>query len=310
MSRKKLIAGGIILLALVTAFASLTSGPSTLAPEQDSIGVITVAGTIMGGQQSVFNAVAGSEDIMAQIRQAAEDPSVKAVVLRVNSPGGGVAATQEITRELEKLQKKGKPLVVSMGDTAASGGYWVSAAADKIFANRGTLTGSIGVIMTLQNLEELYEKIGIDFDVYKSGPYKDIGSSSREATPEESEILQTMVDEIFAEFVNVVAEGRNLPREQVEQLATGRVFTGQQALEAGLVDEIGNYYDALQEAGKMAGIKGEPKIKTFGKKRVWESFLDGRLEGLWFSQRLLQEGNEAVPITVGPMLLAVPGDIQ
>lgn len=310
MSRKKLIAGGIILLALITAIAGLSTGSSNLGTsEQDSVGVIYVEGAIMGGRQSVFSTLAASEDIMSQIRQAAKDPSVKAVVLRVNSPGGGVAATQEITRELDRLQETGKPLVVSMGDSAASGGYWVSAAADKIFANKGTTTGSIGVIMTLQNMEELYEKIGIDFEVYKSGPHKDIGSSSREVTQEESELLQEIVDELFEEFVTVVAEGRDMPRQEVEALATGRVLTGQQALEAGLVDEIGNYYDAVDAAATMVGITGEPNIKTFGKNAVWTSFLEGKLGDHFFSQLLSEEGIAPAP-TVGPLLLAVPGDFQ
>lgn len=307
MSRKKLIAGGIILLALVAAAASLSTSPSSsMASGKDMVGVITVEGTIMGGQQSLVSAIAGSETVMSHIRAAAKDPSVKAVVLRINSPGGGVAAAQEITRELEKLQATGKPLVVSMGDTAASGGYWIAAGADKIFANEGTLTGSIGVIMTLQNLEELYEKIGLDFEVFKSGPYKDIGSSNREVTQAEKEILQGMVDEIFAEFVDVVAEGRKLPRQDVERLATGRIYTGKQALEAKLVDEIGNYYDAVQEAAKMAGIEGEPSIKTFGEKKLLNSLLQGGLKKFSVSDYLSGLGKGADLFIAGPMLLVVP----
>lgn len=307
MSRKKLIAGGIILLAVVAAVASLsTSSRPSMALGKEAVGVISIEGTIMGGRQSVFDAAAASENIMSQVRAAAKDPSVKAVVLRINSPGGGVAATQEITRELEKFQATGKPLVVSMGDSAASGGYWIAAGADKIFANEGTLTGSIGVIMTLQNLEELYEKIGLDFEVFKSGPYKDIGSSSREMTQAEKKIMQDMVDEIFAEFVDVVAAGRDLPRQEVEQLATGRIFTGKQALEAKLIDAIGNYYDAVQEAGKMAGIEGEPSIKTFGEKNLLNSLLQGRLKGLNFIDYLSGSGTGTDSTVNGPMLLAIP----
>lgn len=320
MSRKKVIAGGIILLAIITAAVSFfPSSGSSVASGKETVGVIPIEGAIMGGQQSIFQSAAASEDIMAQIRAAADDPSVKAVVLRVNSPGGGVAATQEIARELEKLKKTGKPLVVSMGDTAASGGYWISASADKIFANPGTLTGSIGVIMTLQNLEELYQKLGIDFNVFKSGPYKDIGSTSREMTPQEKQILQGIVDEAFDEFITVVAEGRDLPRQEVEKLATGRVFTGRQALEAGLVDEMGNYYDAVQEAARLAGIKGEPSIKMFGEKSMLSSLLEGSLlKGFLFGDRrkevnlddLTGSGGQTDLVSTGPMLLAVPNNLN
>jgi len=304
MSRKKLIAGGIILLAIIAAVGSLVTSNNASVSGAETVGVIPIKGTILGGRQSIFESVAGSEDIMYQIRAAAADPSVKAIVLRINSPGGGVAATQEIARELEKLKSTGKPLVVSMGDTAASGAYWIAAGADKIFANEGTLTGSIGVIMTLQNLEELYKKIGLDFEVFKSGPYKDIGSSSREVTPEEKEIIQGMVDEIFAEFVDVVAQGRNLPRQEVEKLATGRIFTGKQAVEAKLVDAIGNYYDAVQEAAQMAGIKGEPSVKVFGKKNMLSSFLEG--SGASLTDYFSGSGKEFDYTAPGPMLLVVP----
>lgn len=284
MSRKKLIAGGIILLAVIVSYVSIASGPSSQIGSggKDTIGVIPIEGEILGGNQDILSDSAGSEEIMNQIREASKDPSVKAVVLRINSPGGGVAATQEIAREIEKLKATGKPVIASMGDTAASGGYWLSAMADKIYANPGTLTGSIGVRMDTQNLEELYKKLGIGFEVIKSGPYKDMGSTSRQLKPEERKILQDMVDEIFGEFVDVVAQGRNLPRAQVEKLATGRVFTGKQAKEAKLVDELGNYYDAVQGAARMAGIKGEPSIKVFGNTNVWSSFFEGKgsLSGL------------------------------
>lgn len=309
MSRKKIIGGVIILLAVIVAVASLYGGPDGgRASGKETVGVIPVEGTIMGGQQNFFNTVATSENVMSQIRAAAQDPSVKAVVLRINSPGGSVAATQEIAGELKKLKETGKPLVVSMGDTAASGGYWLAVSGDKIYANSGTLTGSIGVIMSLQNLEELYKKVGVDVDVFKSGPYKDMGSPSREVTEKEKDILQGMVDEIFNDFVDAVAQGRNLPRQDVEKLATGRVFTGQQALDAKLIDDIGNYYDAVQEAARMAGIKGKPSIKVFGKTGVLGSFLEGRLGGL--AELLAGTGKNFSSGISGPMLLAVPSDLQ
>ena len=311
MSRKKLIAGGIILLAVIVAVASITSDPTSKKGSGEGVvGVIPVEGAIMGGTQNLFSGIAGSEDIMEQVREAAQDPSVKAVVLRINSPGGGVAATQEISREIEKLKKTGKPVVASMGDTAASGGYWLSAAADKIYANAGTITGSIGVRMDTQNLQELYKKLGIDFDVIKSGPYKDIGSTSREITPEERNILQGMVDEIFSEFVNVVAQGRKMPREEVEKLATGRIFTGKQAKDLKLVDEIGNYYDAVQGAARMAGIKGEPTVKYFGKTSVFSSFLEGKGDLSLFIRYLLESGSLPSQQINAPLLLAVPDSLE
>lgn len=312
MSRKKLVAGGIILLAILVAAASWKPGPSEgIAPKGGAaVGVIPIEGTIMGGAQDLFSSVAGSEDIMDQIREAAEDPSVKAVVLRINSPGGGVAATQEISRELAKLKETGKPVVASMGDTAASGGYWLAAMADKIYANSGTLTGSIGVRMDTQNLEELYKKLGMEFEVIKSGPYKDIGSSSREMTPEERSILQGMVNEIFAEFVDVVAQGRDLPREEVEKLATGRIFTGKQAKNVKLVDEIGNYYDAIQGAANLAGIEGEPEVKVFGTTSIFDSFLRGKGSLPELAKYLLSSDSMQPQQITGPLLLAVPGNLE
>lgn len=299
------------MLAVIVAVASLNPGPSSqIASGGEKIGVIPIEGAIMGGSQDIFGGVAGSESIMSHIRDAAEDPSVKAVVLRINSPGGSVGATQEIYREIEKLKETGKPVVASMGETAASGGYWLSTAADKIYANSGTLTGSIGVIMQTPNLEELYEKLGMEFEVIKSGPHKDIGSTSREITPEERDILQGIVDEIFAEFIDVVAEGRNLPREEVEKLATGRIFTGNQAKDVKLVDEIGNYYDAVRGAAAMAGIKGEPDIIVFGETNVFASLFKskGNLSGLIY-RFLGLESFRSQHIT-GPLLLAVPGSLE
>lgn len=314
MSRKKLIAGGIILLAVVVAVASLNSGPSSqITSGGEKIGVISIEGTIMGGSNDIIGGVAGSDSIMSNIRDAADDPSVKAVVLKINSPGGSVGATQEIYREIKKLKETGKPVVASMGETAASGGYWLSTAADKIYANSGTLTGSIGVIMQTPNLEELYEKLGMEFDVIKSGPHKDIGSTSREMTQEERAILQGIVDEIFAEFINVVAEGRDLPREEVEKLATGRIFTGKQAKDVKLVDEIGNYYDAVRGAAAMAGIEGEPEIVMFGDTSVFASLFrsKGNLSEMIYRflglESLRPQYNK---YNTGPLLLAVPGSFE
>ena len=177
--------------------------------------------------------------------------------LRVNSPGGSAAATQEAAAELQKLKDSGKPVVVSMGDTAASGAYWLAAYGDKIYANPSTITGSIGVYMSYYDVQGLSEKLGVREEKIKSGPHKDIFSPFRPMTEEERRLTQNMVDDMYEQFVAVVAEQRHMDGEKVRSLADGRVFTGVQAKEAGLVDELGNYYDALGYAGSGQGGDGD-----------------------------------------------------
>jgi protease-4 len=172
-----------------------------------------------------------------------------------------VVASQEIYSRLLDLKESGTPIVVSMGSVAASGGYYVACPADSIIANPGTITGSIGVLMSFTNLEGLFEKIGMDFEVVKSGEFKDVGSWSREMTPEERALLQTTVDDIYSQFVEVVAANRSMERPAVEALADGRIFSGRQALEAGLVDGLGTLDSAIAVAGRMAGIPGKPRVQ-------------------------------------------------
>ncbi|MBD3348346.1 MAG: signal peptide peptidase SppA [Candidatus Eisenbacteria bacterium] len=190
-----------------------------------------------------------------------EEIGVSSLVLRVDSPGGGVAASQEIYEYVRRMKETGLPVVVSMGAVAASGGYYVSCPADSIIANPGTLTGSIGVIMSFTNLQELFGKIGVDFERVKSGRYKDIGTWDREMTEEERRLLQETVDDIHAQFVETVAAGRGMEIARVESLADGRIFSGRQALEAGLVDGLGTLEEAIATAGRMAGIRGEPQVQ-------------------------------------------------
>lgn len=226
----------------------------------NEIGILYVTGLISagGGGSSPFgDTVAGSDDLMAQLRDAAGDPAIKAVVLRVNSPGGSAAASQEVAAEIQRLRQRGKKVVVSMADVAASGAYWISAGTDFIMANPATETGSIGVIMELLNYEDLYKKLGLRSVVIKSAQHKDIGSPTRTMTPDEQAILQGMVDDIFSQFVEVVATGRHLPVDQVRELADGRVFTGRQAKSLGLVDGLGNFQDAVEKAAEMAGIQDD-----------------------------------------------------
>ncbi|MDL2280393.1 signal peptide peptidase SppA [Selenomonadales bacterium OttesenSCG-928-I06] len=264
MSKKNVVLGIgilIVLSMLVSAFYPSNLGSSA----GEKVAVIYIEGVITGGTQpnSFVSSNCNTDAVIKQIRSAKNDPGVRAVVLRINSPGGSAPASQEITEEIIKLKTSGKPVVTSMGDTAASGAYWIASATDKIYANPGTLTGSIGVYISYTNLEELYQKIGLRPEIFKSGPHKDILSSDRQVTPEERVIIQDMVEDIYNQFVDVVAKGRNLEYEKAKSLADGRIYTGKQAKDVGLVDELGNMYAAVDEAAKLAGIKGEPQIVEY-----------------------------------------------
>lgn len=200
-----------------------------------------------------------SKDVIDELKGHVKDPSIKAIVLRIDSPGGAVAPSQEIYEEIRKAVTK-KKVVVSMGSVAASGGYYIASPATRIVANPGTLTGSIGVIMEIPNVEGLMNKIGVKTEVIKSGRHKDIASVFRGIKKEEREILQGVLDNVHEQFIKAVAEGRKMLIEDVKRIADGRVFTGEQALKAGLVDEIGNLEDAIKAAAKLTGIKGEPSV--------------------------------------------------
>jgi protease-4 len=215
--------------------------------------------------------ITGSEAIIDQLKTFARDDSVKAIVLRLNTPGGGVGPSQEIYEEVRKIRGK-KVILASMGALAASGGYYIACATDKIFANPGTITGSIGVIMQFVNVKNFIEKIGVKGFVVKSGNFKDTGSPIREMNPEERKLLQGVIDNVHSQFVNAVVEGRNLERDKVVAIADGRIFSGEQAKELGLIDMLGNREDAVAEAGKMANIVGEPEVVTPPKKKF--SILD------------------------------------
>lgn len=215
----------------------------------------------------VTGLIADSESTIEQLKKFAKDESVKAIVLRINSPGGGVGPSQEIYEEVKKLKGK-KVVVASMGALAASGGYYIACAAQKIYANPGTITGSIGVILQFVNVKDLIEKIGLKGMVVKSGPFKDIGSPVREMKTEERELLQGVIDNVHSQFVAAVAEGRQMHRDNVVKIADGRIFSGEQAKALGLVDALGNLEDAVAEAGKMAKIEGEPRVVTPPKKKL------------------------------------------
>lgn len=219
---------------------------------------------IPGGQKVAVVELDGiileSEPVVRELRDHQDNPAVRAVVLRINSPGGVVGPTQEIYSQIQRLRNAGKPVVASLGSVAASGGYYVATAADRIYANPGTLTGSIGVVIQMANLEGLLKKVGVDYVVVKSGQYKDIGSFARRMSPEERRILQALLDNVYEQFVDAVAQGRRLPRQAVRGFADGRIVSGQQAKELRMVDALGGLEDAIEEAARLAGLPKRPKL--------------------------------------------------
>jgi protease IV len=239
------------------------------------IAMIPVEGVIGGEMTKTVN---------RYLKQYGEDERVKAIILRVNSPGGGVADSQEIYREVKRVRDEHKKkVVISMGSVAASGGYYIACPADYIFANPGTITGSIGVIAEWLNYKELAEWAKLKPVVFKTGEFKDTGSATRELTERERQYFQSLINQMYGQFVSAVAEGRKgrgvegqelSDLEKVKQLADGRVFTGQAAKENGLVDELGNYEDALKYTAKLVGIKDEPQVITPPKEREGFTLLD------------------------------------
>ena len=236
-----------------SSFGNSSRGSSSSFFRGDSVGVIELNGVIQDSRKT-----------LARLEKFEEDDQIKAVVLRLNSPGGSVAPSQEI---YEAVKHYKKPLVVSMGSTAASGAYYIACGAKKVFANPGTLTGSIGVIMEFANLEKLYEWAKVQRYAIKTGKFKDVGAEYRQMSPEEKNLLQTMVDDILSQFKHAVASGRKLSMEQVSAIADGRIFSGNQAKTLHLVDELGTLKDAVQEAAKMANIKGKPNVVYMEKQK-------------------------------------------
>ncbi len=229
----------------------------------------------------VHGIIQNSSEVVRQLRKYAKDGSIPAVVVHIDSPGGGAAPSQEIYEEINKLREKGKKVVASMGSLGASGGYYVACAADTIVANPATLTGSIGVIFQFPVAEELFKKIGVKFEVVKRGEIKDVGSIARSMTKRERESLQSVVDDTYEQFVAVVAESRGMEKENVLKIADGSIFTGRQAKELGLVDELGNLQDAIKIAGEMVGIEDFPKTIKERKKRIsWFDLLTQKVNDL------------------------------
>jgi protease-4 len=285
-----IIVCGVILLCvffvgLFALMAVVSEDDGLMAGGGDRIAIVPVEGVIDDGMAKTVN---------RHLKQYGDDSRVKAIILRVDSPGGGVAASQEIHREVLRLkEEKKKKIVVSMGSVAASGGYYIAAPADKIFANPGTVTGSIGVIAEWINYKELAEWAKVKPVVFKSGEFKDTGSPTRELTEKERVYFQQMIDELYGQFTKAVLDGRKgkgsqgneLDEKRVKDLADGRVFTGQSSVANGLVDEIGNYEDALKATADLIGMKGQPKTVTPPKPKEGFSLLDlllgsGGLQGV------------------------------
>jgi len=258
MKRKVVLVGMAIAIMLV-----LCTMPLACTGVGNKVAVISLSGPIQYGSSGLLfgGSVISPKLVRSQLERAKKDISVKAVVIQVESPGGNVAACQEILNELEQVEK---PIVVSFGDTAASGGYFISAKADKIVALPGTLTGSIGVIAEIPNLKGLFDKLGIEMEVFTGGEHKDMYAGVRELTPEEKVIMQDMTDQLYDQFVQVVVEGRGLSDSTVRQLATGQLYTGEQAKALGLVDELGGLSKAIDVAASLAGIE-KPQVEYYKK---------------------------------------------
>jgi protease-4 len=258
---KKILIIFLSLLVLLIIFSLVFALLQKKLPFVDSnrLALVRIEGMIMD-----------SKDTVAEIKEYTKDPFIKAIVLRIDSPGGAVVPAQEIYEEIKKATQK-KNVIVSMGSVAASGGYYIASPATKIIANPGTLTGSIGVIMEVPNIEGLMDKLGIKTEVVKSGRHKDMASLFKGLGKEERAILQGVLDNVHEQFITAVADGRTMLYDDVKKLADGRIFTGEQAIAVGLIDELGSLEDAVRIAAELSGIEGEPVVVS---KKEHFSFLN------------------------------------
>ena len=253
MKSRPLWTGCLVTTLAVLFFLGLSGivlallGKGIFFSSQERVGVVQIKGLLTDSRTTI-----------KQLDHYRDDDTIKAIVLRINSPGGAVGPAQEILREVEKIRTK-KKIVASLGTVAASGGYYIASGANLIMANRGTITGSIGVIMQFTNVEGLTKKVGLDFFNLKAGRYKDVGSPFRTMSPEDKAYLQGFLDNIYQQFVSDVAHNRKIPVAKLKTLAEGRIYTGEEAKQAGLVDEFGNLSDAIERAGRLGGIKGKVK---------------------------------------------------
>ncbi|HPN09780.1 MAG TPA: signal peptide peptidase SppA [Syntrophales bacterium] len=275
MRRHPILLAIIILIMMTMVFSALVFGISALTGKRKSllpaelVAAIVVEGVITDGRETI-----------EACEEAARDDSIRAVILRIDSPGGAVAPSQEIYEAVRELRKK-KKVVASIGSVGASGGYLVACGAERIVANPGSITGSISTVMHLVNAQELMHKIGVKSSVIKSGKYKDIGSPAREMTPEERALLQGVIDDMNEHFLEIIVRERKMSGEKVKAIADGRIFSGRQAKQVGLVDELGDFNHAVQLAGKLAGMKEKPElVYTTKKKSFWEVLFQSGLSAL------------------------------
>lgn len=238
-----------VLAVFLLVVSSMLRGPDGGSPFGPRVAIVELEGLIVE-----------VDDLVRELKRHRENPFVRAVVVRINSPGGVVAPTQELHGAIRRLREAGKPVVASLGAVAASGGYYVAVAADQIYANPGTLTGSIGVIMQLANVGGLMKKVGVEYVVVKAGQFKDIGNLGRPMSPEERQVLQTLLDDVHGQFIEAVADGRKLDRARVIQFADGRVFSGAQAKSLRMVDALGGLEDAVNGAATLAGLPTPPNV--------------------------------------------------
>jgi protease-4 len=246
---------GITFFVLIYALGMFKGGRSSFS-RHEKVGIVLIEGVI-----------SDSSGIVDQIDEFSSDDGVRAVVLRIDSPGGGVAASQEIYQAVHQLRKK-KTVVTSMGSVAASGGYLIATASERIVANPGTITGSISAVMHFADIQELMKKVGVRSSVVKSGKFKDIGSPVRDMTAEERQLIQGIVDDIYDQFVRTISENRKIPLDNIIKIADGRIFSGRQALQLKLLDELGGLQDAVLIAGRLSGIEGKPEIIYATKKKA------------------------------------------
>ncbi len=247
----------------MTFFVSLVGRPDRtelFAAGKDGIGVVEIKGVIVSPEKAL-------DDLVDFQR----NENIKAIIIRIDSPGGAVGASQEIFAEVKRTNAK-KPVVASMGSIAASGGYYAALGAEKIIASPGTLTGSVGVIIKFANLKGLFEKIGYQGEVVKSGKLKDLGSPDRPLTPEERALLQNLIDNVHGQFVHAVAHNRNIPLEKVKKLADGRIFSGEQAKQHGLIDQFGNFRDAVAVAAKLGGLSPDKPHLVYPREKDFSLF--------------------------------------
>ena len=249
-------AGAGVLVLFVVAVWLLLALTDDGLPGGAKVAVVEVEGVI----GAVADRGLDPDSVVRTLGEYRDDPAIRAVVLRINSPGGVVAPTQEIFTAVRRLREAKKPVVASLGSVAASGGYYVAVAADRIYANPGTLTGSIGVVMQLANLEGLLKKVGVEYVVVKAGAFKDVGNFARPMTPEERRILQALLDDVYEQFIAAVADGRGLPTKDVRGFAEGRIYSGRQAQSLKMVDDLGGLEDAIEAAARMAGLPPRPKV--------------------------------------------------